>query len=250
MKKRLNELLKTPIFLYEKYHAKSLIKRKKKDLDPSKWPVMWTRIFYKGYLRFPELSLPNPRLKSSISLLKTLQERHSHRNFSAMKLSLLEISTLLYFSSGMKDLYDSENTKRFYPSAGNRYPLEVYILSLNSELPPGLYHYYLKTNRLEILKSLPNFNFDDYFLAEWAGKAGCIIFITSIFERTTVKYGERGYKFCLLEAGHLGQNIYLLATGLNLKCCGLGGVLETKVDELLDIDGIKESLIYTIALGK
>lgn len=54
----------------------------------------------------------------------------------------------------------------------------------------------------------------------------------------------------MFEAGHLAQNICLLAGELNLGCCPIGGFLDEKVDRLLDIDKQKERSLYILALGK
>jgi len=54
----------------------------------------------------------------------------------------------------------------------------------------------------------------------------------------------------LLEAGHLGQNVCLLATERNLGVCPLGGYLDDEVNKLLDIQLQKEVALYMIAVGK
>ena len=74
--------------------------------------------------------------------------------------------------------------------------------------------------------------------------------MTSQFERTQMKYGERGYRYILLEAGHIGQNICLVSETLGLKCCALGGTMDKNLEELLDIDGETESVVYGFAIGK
>lgn len=44
------------------------------------------------------------------------------------------------------------------------------------------------------------------------GEAGAVLFLTVIFQRMRFKYQDRAYRYGLLEAGHLGQNVYLAAT--------------------------------------
>jgi SagB-type dehydrogenase family enzyme len=83
-----------------------------------------------------------------------------------------------------------------------------------------------------------------------AYEASLIIFITAIFERSTLKYSDRGYRFVLLEAGHIAQNINLVINGMGLGCINLGGFFDRQVDELLELDGINHSTIYMIAIGK
>jgi SagB-type dehydrogenase family enzyme len=70
-----------------------------------------------------------------------------------------------------------------------------------------------------------------------------------MFERSTFKYGERGYRFVLLEAGHVAQNLSLTACALGMGCVNIGGFFDRKVDELLELDGLHQSTIYMAGVG-
>ena len=54
----------------------------------------------------------------------------------------------------------------------------------------------------------------------------------------------------LQESGHIGQNIYLVSEALGLKCCALAGTKDENLEKLIDIDGITESVVYALAVGK
>jgi SagB-type dehydrogenase family enzyme len=84
---------------------------------------------------------------------------------------------------------------------------------------------------------------------EIARDASLIIFITALFERATTKYGERGYRFALLEAGHVGQNLALVASALDVAAMSVGGYFDYLIDELIEIDGITHSTVYLHAFG-
>jgi SagB-type dehydrogenase family enzyme len=84
-------------------------------------------------------------------------------------------------------------------------------------------------------------------LHDFISETGALMLISAVLSRTTVKYGHRGYRFALIEAGHIGQNIYLLSEKKNLGCCALGGFLDDKLNELLDLEN--EPVIYALALG-
>ena len=77
-----------------------------------------------------------------------------------------------------------------------------------------------------------------------------IVFITAVFERSVFKYGDRGYRFVLLEAGHVAQNINLAVTALGLGCVNIGGFFDRDIDEFLGIDGLTHSSVYLMAIGK
>lgn len=217
--------------------------------DEKNWPSSWKTTYYKAYARLPEVLLPKPGLTRGISLREALTNRESIRSFSQQPISQAVLSTLLYYSAGIYSI-GGGGVHRFYPSGGARYPLETYVLPLNSALQKGLYHYNLKNHSLERLLFLKeNVKTSKFFGQEWIANAGCIIIITGIFERTTMKYGSRGYRHILIEAGHMGQNMYLLASALNVGCCAIGGFIDDKLNSLLDIDGTEETVLYAFALG-
>ena len=83
-----------------------------------------------------------------------------------------------------------------------------------------------------------------------AQDASLILFLTAVFERSIFKYADRGYRYILLEAGHVAQNLNLVANGLGLGCVNIGGFFDRQVDDLLDLDGLTHSTIYIIAIGK
>jgi len=58
------------------------------------------------------------------------------------------------------------------------------------------------------------------------------------------------YRYILQEAGHIGQDAYLVSEALGMKCCALGGTRDENLEKLIDIDGVTESVVYALALGK
>jgi SagB-type dehydrogenase family enzyme len=85
---------------------------------------------------------------------------------------------------------------------------------------------------------------------EVASSCAALILVAAIFGRTRFKYGLRGYRFALLEAGHLAQNVLLAATALGLSAVPLGAFYDRRTDDFLGLDGVNESTLYTIALGR
>jgi SagB-type dehydrogenase family enzyme len=64
------------------------------------------------------------------------------------------------------------------------------------------------------------------------------------------KYGDRGYRYILIEAGHVGQNAMLSCENLELASLALGGFLDAPLADLLGIDAGDELPIYAIAVGR
>jgi SagB-type dehydrogenase family enzyme len=77
-----------------------------------------------------------------------------------------------------------------------------------------------------------------------------VFFVTAMFWRARFKYGLRGYRFALLEAGHVGQNFLLAATARDLAAVPVGGFFDRRVDELLGVDGVDESAVYAISVAR
>jgi SagB-type dehydrogenase family enzyme len=76
------------------------------------------------------------------------------------------------------------------------------------------------------------------------------LFLTAVFERTMSRYGPRGYRYVLLEAGHVAQNLCLVATELELGTLCLGGFRDAAINELLGLDPRGEGAVYAVAIGQ
>lgn len=225
-----------------------------KEIPSEDWPELWKRIFTKDYPRLQKVELLKtiPLLKTTLS--EVLLERKSKRNFSGKSVDMVSLGALLFYSAGIIPGEKQWNsTRRFYPSAGARYPLEVYLSTSNVRgLTNGLYHYNVRQHSLDVLWQKRNLNKTISRLTnqDWVGKSNVIILITSVFQRTQTKYGERGLRHIFLESGHLAQNIYLVGTALKLKVCAIGGFIDDKINKILDIDGEDEGILYILAVGK
>ncbi|MCF7898487.1 MAG: nitroreductase family protein, partial [Candidatus Pacebacteria bacterium] len=82
---------------------------------------------------------------------------------------------------------------------------------------------------------------------EFVHTANGIICITSVFDRSTRKYGSVGYKLILLEAGHVGQNICIAGVEKDVSFCGLGRSNNILIENEIGINSLNESVVYTMA---
>jgi SagB-type dehydrogenase family enzyme len=140
-----------------------------------------------------------------------------------------------------------------YPSAGARYPIETYICVKDTpELVPGLYHYNVKENALEFLLKDKNLvALKKCFVKDMLPKRTVMVIILSaMFNRNYTKYTERSYRYSLIECGHIGQNICLLSEKLGIDCCAIGGFIDDKINDYLDVEPSTEAVLYVFALGK
>lgn len=223
----------------------------KEDIPYDKWPIEWKTVYYKAYPRLDQTLLPKPTNRK-FDLLKSLMKRESYRDFTGGKVSFSDLSDLIYYSAGMKKILRNDlSEKRMYPSAGGRYPLEIYIFAFNVDgLNEGIYHYHFKTHSLEniLLESIYEQTMQQ-FQQLWIKRSGLLVVITSIFDRSEMKYGDRAYRHILTEYGHVAQNLYLVGNSLDLGVCSIGGFSDDGLNEVLDIDGITESVIGVVAIG-
>lgn len=223
--------------------------------DPALWPDAWKRVEFKTYPRFPSIDLKPHVRDLPVRVDATVRQRRSGREFTGAPLSLGELATLLQIASGITATRNQHVSLRAYPSGGARYPLEIYVLisHATAELGRGLYHFNVAEVKLEVLienEGLETDVIEQLITYSWARHAGAIIFLTAVFARTMQKYGGRGYRYILLEAGHLGQNLCLTAEALGLTCCPMGGVREDALHEFLDVNPAEEAAVYCLVIGR
>lgn len=206
---------------------------------------------YHGY---PTIKLESVENWESKKLASDLLSRRSALSFKNQELTLKELSILLKYGYGItfESSAPEKPNLRAIPSAGALYPLDLYFYVAHVKgLQKGLYYYNTVHHHLSLLK--PG-NFRSEIEAINANPrivegASVIFFITAFFERSTFKYDNRGYRFSLIEAGHLAQNLNLIATDLGLGVLNIGGFYDRRADDFLSIDGLRQSTLYMTNVG-
>ena len=204
----------------------------------------------KGFKRFQHTQtdpLPRPGDCGASALADAIASRRSCRAFNGQPVSLHDISLLAFLTMGSQ-----ENGRRCLPSAGGLYPLDLYIAVGKADgLDPGLLHYdplAHALSRLRFTDPIPAIR-EAVFIPEALDGAAAVFLITAIFGRSKIKYGERAYRFALLEAGHAMQNLLLAATGQGLGACPVGGFMDDRLHDLLGVDGVEEATLYAGIVG-
>lgn len=234
--------------------------------DSKDWPDEWKTTYYKSYPRLPKIALEDDARSAdlrgldadkrgqSYDFFDLIKKRQSRRDFKRGPITKQELSMLLKYSCGNTGEMGEGRHRRAQPSGGGRFPIEIYpiVFRPGGDLKAGLYHYNVKDHQLDVLwdKEFGDEDIDKIFSYPWVKNAAVGIVMTSVFWRNRNKYGERGYRYILLEAGHIGQNLYLVSEALGLKCCALGGTRDENLEKLIDIDGITESIVYGLAVGR
>jgi SagB-type dehydrogenase family enzyme len=185
------------------------------------------------------------------NLWEIMAARRSIRDFAPKDITFEELSQLIWATQGITgSVY--EFRLRVTPSAGALYPIETYVVvNRVAALTPGTYHFNARENELE---QLAEGNFGATIAASsldqsMAAKTAVVFVWTAVVERTKWKYRERGYRYLYLDAGHIGQNLYLAATSLGLGCCTIGAFYDDEVNQLIGVDGQRETAVYLGAVG-
>jgi len=200
------------------------------------------------------IELPHPKdVQVDIKLVEAMEKRRSLRRYSDKPLTLEELSFLLWCTQGVKEKYQNV-TFRMVPSAGARHAFETYILVNNVKgLNSGLYRYLALDHKLQEVEMSAEIadKLVDACLGQTFIKNSAVTFIwVAVAYRMTWRYGERGYRYMFLDAGHVAQNLYLAAEGIGCGTCVIGAYDDDAVNRLLGIDGKEQFAIYLAAVGK
>jgi len=205
---------------------------------------------FKVYERAPVIQLSVPQgLDAELSAV--LASRRSRRSYASRPVTFEQLGTLLWAAQGVTATAGRLKL-RTSPSAGGLYPVETYVVVQNVEqVQPGLYHLNVRDWCLEELKQgdfstrVAQAGLGQGFMAQ----AGLNLVWTAILRRNMAKYGHRGLRYVMLDAGHICQNLLLAAEALNLGACAVGAFFDEEFNALLDLDGQEESVIYTASVG-
>ena len=194
------------------------------------------------------IRLPDPVQDSDTSIEAALLARRSVRSYQDSPLTVDEISQLLWAAQGIT----SPRGFRTAPSAGALYPLEIYIVAGNvNDLPDGVYKY--RPDKHELAKMLDGDKRNEICTAALGQtsvrNAPAVIVISAAYERTTVKYDDRGIKYVHMESGHAAQNVFLQAVPLNLGTVVIGAFYDDAVKKALKMPESEQPL-YIMPVGR
>lgn len=184
------------------------------------------------------------------------EARRSVRAFRDEPMPLRDLAALLrcgYAATGPDPLDSGQRLlRRPVPSAGGLYPLEIYLLVRRVEgLAPGLYHYEVIGDALERIGAQAWEADAERAFLTWSfmKHAPVILCIGAVFDRTQDKYGARGYRYILLEAGHVAQNLCLVAQEMGLSSLCVGGYRDSLLNRLFSLNESDEGIVYSVACG-
>jgi SagB-type dehydrogenase family enzyme len=188
------------------------------------------------------IALPRPRTTGGMAVTDAIAQRRSDRTFADTPLTSAQIAQLCWAAQGITDPGRGFRTA---PSAGALYPAAVYVVDAR-----GIFQYLPREHALrrvvdgDTRKALQAAALDQ----EMVGEAPACMVITLNVSRTAAKYGPRARRYCLIEAGHIAQNVLLQATDLGLVGVPVGAFDDEQVAAILKLPGLV-SPAYLLPLG-
>ncbi len=209
----------------------------------------------RSYPGSSRIDLPGRDFDLAMPLGEALRLRRSTREYRRSPMPLELVGRLLYATYGIRGVREIDGHPTFdrpVPSAGGLYPLELYVATQEVEgLSDGVYHYDARSHQLELRRSgcvhpeLADMTIGQDMIRD----ANIVLVIAGVFGRTMWKYGQRGYRYVLLDAGHVGQSLYLLGTAMGLGVVTIGGFFDRELGALIGIPLDEEQVVYLGCVG-
>lgn len=202
-------------------------------------------------VELPEITnVPKP----ATSLWEAIDRRITVRRYSEASISLDELSLLLWVTQGVKQVTTRPATSRTVPSAGARHAFETFLLvNRVAGLEPGIYRYIALEHALLPfdLSADTNQRITEASKNQQHVANSAVTFLwAAVTERMTWRYPERGFRYMLLDAGHVCQNLYLAAEGIGCGVCAIAAYDDELLNRAVKLDGEQNFVCYAASLGK
>lgn len=259
LKYHLNSDIIAPISIIQATHPTKDISKKIYEKKQLRTKYLHNNLEPRSYYQCEKkIQLPQETIQTEMTFEQLVAKRRSLRNTIKYTLNIKELSYLLNSSLGItKSIIDKETghvfSFRAAPSGGGLYPIETFIIPLNiCKLELDLYHYNCYDHSLEKLNKQLSFKkvSDIFFNIETVTSSSVLIILTAKFKRSSIKYGERSYRFILFEAGAILEHVALAAEAIDLRSVMLGGYIDSSLNEIIGCNSVDESVILCGAVGK
>jgi SagB-type dehydrogenase family enzyme len=210
------------------------------------------RIRRKPYRDAPRQTLPAPRWSDERGLYAVAEAWDPTPAFAGASCSRDQLSALLALTNGITGSARGV-ALRAAPSAGALYAGEVYVVAERVEgLAPGAYYYSVIEHALVPVRA--NARLADVASAlerpgEAVGAAAAVV-LSNVFGRYRATYANRGYRYAVIDSGHIGENLRLAAGALGLGARAPLRWQDDRLNALLRIDGREEAVCDVYLVGR
>ena len=222
--------------------------------------VRWPRLLsppdpVKPYPDAPRVALPPVVSEPALPLAEAARRGGTSAGFAATRVPLAQLGRLLHFANGVTHASHRQRKTgrmRAAPSAGALYAGEVYVVAERvQELSPGSYYYDVRQHALVQLErgSLLPRAARALERPPAAEKAAALVLLSNVFGRYTWRYANRGYRYALIDSGHIAENLRLAAFSAGLREAFFPAFHDDALNELLGLDGREEAVCAVSAIG-
>jgi SagB-type dehydrogenase family enzyme len=187
---------------------------------------------------------------------KALDEsREGAAGLAPHPVALPALSALLHLTQGITEVTGLPTDpfhKRAAASSGALYPTVTHVVVRDVDgLVPGLYHYEPQHHALHRLRSADAAGELAAIVAHGAAvrAAPFTLVLSAIYYKSSWKYGERGYRYCLLDAGHVAANAIAAGRALGLATRPIGRFDDARLGALLGIDRHHQGALLVLPFG-
>lgn len=208
---------------------------------------------FKSYPGLRLVKLPAGSPASALPLGEAVRGYAPAAGFSSEALTLGELARLLQLTNGVTGRTSRGAARRAAPSAGALYAGEVYVLAERvGDLAPGFYYYAVLEHELIEVRSGSPFGAAALALEEPGAieRAAAVVILTNVFDRYARRYGDRGYRYALIDSGHQGENLRLAAFAAGIGDRAPARFEDDRLNELVGIDGREEAVCAVHAVGR
>jgi SagB-type dehydrogenase family enzyme len=204
----------------------------------------------------PATDVPLPLREDYSEPFLTMAKRRTNRVMLDAPITVEHLADCLLFSMAITAFIEDPETVdlplKMTPSGGGRNPYEAYVCVRNvTGLAPGTYHYSALERTLGVVGEGRPPPFPSLLAGQqWSSPAAAVVFLVANFDRVMWKYQDpHGYRVVMMEAGHIAQNIMLVATRHGIVANPSGAFSRIAVEETLGVGGATQSAVYALVLG-
>jgi SagB-type dehydrogenase family enzyme len=209
----------------------------------------------KPYPGKPRIQLPAGSPEPTRSFTHCVRSHGRPEGLDARGLGLPELARLLHLTNGITEPAvpgGRAQALRAAPSAGALYSGEVYVVAERvAGLAPGVYFYDVAHHTLVALKSGAFLSAVTRALAlpSRAESGAAVILLTNVFDRYQWRYANRGYRYALIDSGHIGENLRLAAASAGFDETPHLSFHDDRLNDLLGVDGLGEAVCAVHAVA-
>ena len=224
------------------------------DLNPSRSRAMGQRIALDatrpGGTPAPTFTAGTTRLPDvPAEVTDAWQHRHSSRAFGTAPATLQDLSHILHPLRTR-----TEGTTRLLPSGGAKYPIHTYVALCRLKGPAELAQHIAwydnaRHGLVPVCPCPPWPELARTLGVDWTDEPAAVVLMVAHPGQMLAKYGERGGRFLLIEAGvHLGALSHQVAQA-GWAGCAIGSYHDDAILTMLGLSAPRHVAVLTYAFG-